>query len=194
MRTLAVASVLLFALVHPVLANDSKPVDDAQADDDDGSKLVLVNAASHLGDIGKIEKLRKVLDSRGMLHKLPRRLEATLDGRAVQISDLDAIKEAYAAEDYQTALKIIDEDEGRILRAAAAGDPLPALAELYEWRGLISAQKNNEDEATEWFRPSYRFNPARQVDKKLASPAVRKIIKKARRETDEVGMLKVQAD
>lgn len=193
MRTLAIAAVCLMSFAGIAAANDSKGADDA-SDEEDGDRLVLVNAASHLGDVGKIDKLRKVLDSRGLLHKLPRRLEAALDGRAVQISDMDAIKDAYANQDYQTALKIIDEDEGRILRSAAAGDPLPALAELSEWRGLIAAQKNNEDEATEWFRTSYRFNPAREVDKKLASPGVRKLMKKARHETDEVGMLRVEAD
>ncbi|MBL9018996.1 MAG: PEGA domain-containing protein, partial [Myxococcales bacterium] len=45
-----------------------------------------------------------------------------------------------------------------------------------------------------WFRTSYRFNPARQVDKKLASPTVRKLMKKARRETTAIGWLRVQAE
>lgn len=193
MRTLAIASALLVALVAPALAGD-KDIGDEGTEDADDSGLVLVNAASHLGDLGKIDKLRKVLDSRGLLHKLPRKLEATLDGRAVQITDADAIRDAYNNGDYPTALKIIDEDEDRILRAAAAGDPLPALAELSEWRGLIAFQKNNEDEATEWFRTSYRFNSARQIDKRVASPAVRKLIKKAHRETDEVGQLLVKSE
>jgi len=187
MRRLALAAVLILAVTHTASANDA-------SDEEDTDQLVLVNAASRLGDTGKIEKLRKVLDSRGLLVKLPRRLEAALDGRAVQISDVDSIKEAYANQDFDTALKIIEEDEGRILRAAAAGDPLPALAELAEWRGLIAAQKNNEDEAVDWFRTSYRFNSARQVDKRLARPAVRKLMKKARRETDAMGKLLVKAD
>ncbi len=190
MRQLALSALLVVALAHPALAKEA--TDDEQDDDEAG--LVLVNATSHLGDVGKIEKLRRVLDSRGMLHKLPRRLEAALDGRAVQIGDVDAIKDAYATQDFATALKIIEEDEGRILKFAAAGDPLPALAELSEWRGMIAAQNNNEDEAISWFRTSHRFNPARQVDKRLASPTVRKMMKKARRETDAVGRLKVAAD
>ncbi len=193
MRSLRMSTLLLLALAQPALAKEATDTDEtAQGADDAG--LVLVNATSHLGDVGKIEKLRKVLDSRGMLHKLPRRLEAALDGRAVQIGDVDAIKDAYANQDFATALKIIEEDEGRILKFAAAGDPLPALAELSEWRGMIAAQKNNEDEAISWFRTSHRFNPARQVDKRLASPTVRKMMKKARRETDAIGRLKVAAD
>ena len=196
MRSLTLASLLILALAHGALAKETRtattlPHPPTRRTSD---QLVLVNAASRLGDVGKIEKLRKVLDSRGLLVKLPRRLEAALDGRAVQISDVDAIKDAYANQDFGTALKIIEEDEARILLAAAAGDPLPALSELAEWRGLIAAQKNNEDEAIDWFRTSYRFNSARQVDKRLASPAVRKLMKKARHETDAIGKLLVKAD
>lgn len=189
-RVAILAALAVVALSRGALAKDA--VDEETVDETEG--LVLVNASSRLGDVGKIEKLRKVLDSRGLLHRLPRRLEAALDGRAVQISDLDAIKDAYANQEFDTALKIIEEDEDRILRATAAGDPLPALAELSEWRGLIAAQRNNEDEAIGWFRTSYRFNPARQVDKKLASPTVRKLMKKARRETTAIGWLRVQAE
>ena len=190
MRRLAI----LAALALVTLARGAEAKDGADEAEEESDGLVLVNATSRLGDVGKIEKLRKVLDSRGLLHRLPRRLEAALDGRAVQISDVDAIKDAYANQDFATALAIIEEDEERILRASAAGDPLPALAELSEWRGLIAAQKNNEDEAIGWFRAAHRFNPARQIDKKLASPTVRKLMKKARRETDAVGWLKVQAE
>ena len=185
---------ILAALAVVALARGAEAKDGADEIEEESDGLVLVNATSRLGDVGKIEKLRKVLDSRGLLHRLPRRLEAALDGRAVQIADLDAIKDAYANQDFDTALAIIEEDEERILRASAAGDPLPALAELAEWRGLIAAQKNNEDEAIGWFRTAHRFNPARQIDKKLASPTVRKLMKKARREPDEVGWLKVQAE
>jgi hypothetical protein len=194
MRRLALPALLVLSLASSAYAKDPVNGDDAKDATEEEPGLVLVNAASGLGDVGKIEKLRKVLDSRGLLQKLPRRLEAALDGRAVQITDVDAITEAYANQDYATALKIIEEDEGRILRSAAAGDPLPALAELSEWRGLIAAQKSNEDEAIDWFRTAYRFNPARQVDKKLASPTVRTMMKKARHETEAMGKLKVQAD
>ena len=189
---LALASLLVIALAPTATATAAPDVDESEGEDDSG--LVLVNAAARLGDVGKIEKLRKVLDSRGLLHKLPRGLEAALDGRAVQISDVDAIKDSYANEEYDVALKIIAEDEGRILKSASSGDPLPALAELAEWRGLIEAKKSNEGEAIDWFRAAHRFNSARQVDKQLASPTVRTMMKKARKESVEVGRFRVDAD
>jgi len=192
---LALTALLVIALAPLATATAAPDVDESdEVDAAEESGLVLVNAAAKLGDLGKIEKLRKVLDSRGLLHKLPRRLEAALDGRALQIGDVDAIKEAYANEEYDVALKIIGEDETRILKSAAAGDPLPALAELAEWRGLIEAQKSNEDEAIHWFRAAHRFNSARQVDKQLASPTVRVMMKKARREAVELGRFRVDAD
>ncbi|MDB4962652.1 MAG: hypothetical protein JWP01_2651 [Myxococcales bacterium] len=192
MRLAWLTSLLFLGFASIAMAEaDAKEPDEI---DEDDSGLVLVNAASKLGDLGKIEKLRKVLDSRGLLHKLPRRLEAALDGRAVQVGDVDAIKEAYANQDYDVAMKLITEDEGRILKSAAAGDPLPALAELAEWRGLIEAQRSNETEAIHWFRAAHRFNPARQVDKQLTSPTVRLLMKKARKEVTEVGRFRVDAD
>ena len=45
-----------------------------------------------------------------------------------------------------------------------------------------------------WFRAAYRFNPAWEIDKKLASPRVRAMVKKAKREPDETGWLRVNAD
>lgn len=186
MRRFLLSALLVVGLAHSASAND---VDDS----DEESGLVLVNAAQQLGDLGQIEKLRKVLDSQGMLQKLPRGLEATLEGRAVQISDNEAIKEAYSNQEFDTATKIIDEDEARILKSAAGGDPLPALAELCEWRGLIEAAKSNEDAAISWFRAAYRFNPARTSDRR-ASPPVRALIKKARKETSAMGRFRVDAD
>jgi len=190
---IALTALLMIALA-PVTARADAEDEDETMDGADESSFVLVNAASKLGDIGKIEKLRKVLDSRGLLHKLPRRLEAALDGRANQITDVESIKEAFANEQFDVALKIIGDDETRILKSAAAGDPLPALAELAEWRGLIAAQASNEDEAISWFRAAHRFNSARQVDKELASPTVRVMMKKARKEAVELGRFRVDAD
>jgi len=190
---LALATLLVIAFAPLATATAAPDVDEDELVADE-SGLVLVNAAAKLGDLGKIEKLRKVLDSRGLLHKLPRRLEAALDGRAVQIGDVDSIKEAYANEEYDVALKIITEDEARILKSASAGDPLPALAELAEWRGLIAAQQSNEGEAISWFRAAHRFNSARQVDKQLASPTVRTMMKKARKEAVELGRFRVDSD
>lgn len=197
MKSLALASCLLLALARGAAANDAPSEDGARELTQDTAEepgLVLVNAAARLGDVGKIDKLRKVLDSRGLLHKLPSRLEAALDGRAVQISDVDAIKDAYANADWVKALKMIEDDEARILAAAAAGDPLPALAEFSGWCGLIGVWGNNRDAAIDWFRTAYRFNPARQVDRQLASPPVRVMMKKARREATETGRLRVEAE
>jgi hypothetical protein len=45
-----------------------------------------------------------------------------------------------------------------------------------------------------WFRAAYRFNPAWTIDKKLASPRVRAIVKKARREVSATGTLRIHTD
>ncbi|MGE5185532.1 MAG: PEGA domain-containing protein [Acidobacteriota bacterium] len=179
------------ALAASVAHANARDDDDARPADD---QLVLVNAAVKLGDIGQIANLRRVLSQRGLLFKLPEKLEATLDGRNVLISDLDAIKAAAASSDYATALKIIETDEGRILEQAANGDPIPALAQLAEWRGIIAAALDERDEALKEFRCAYRLNPAWIPDKRLVSPRVRAMIKKAHRETTETGTLRVDAD
>jgi hypothetical protein len=166
----------------------------ANADDDDASQVVVVNAAAKLGDVGQIARIRRVLETRGLLVKLPGPLEATLDGRNLLISDVDAIRDAYANSDYELALKIIDADEQRVLGEAVSGDPIPALAELSQWRGIIAAALDEQDEAVRWFRAAHRFNPAWQIDKKLASPRVRQMVKKARREPDETGFVRIEAD
>lgn len=166
----------------------------AHADDGDDGQVVVVNAAAKVGGTGQIERLRQVLEKRGLLVKLPEPLEATLDGRNLVISDLDAIRDAYANTDYELALKIIDADEQRILGESVSGDPIPALAELSQWRGIIAAALNNQDEAIRWFRAAHRFNPAWQIDKKLASPRVRQMVKKSRREPDETGVVRIEAD
>lgn len=157
-------------------------------------QVVVVNASAKLGSVGPITRLRRVLDSRNMLVKLDKNLEATLDGRNVLIADVDAIKEAYASSDYETALRIIDTDEQRILGEAVSRDPIPALAELSQWRGIIAAALNQQDEAERWFRAAYRFNPAWVIDKKLASPRVRSLVKRAKREPEQTGTLRVNTD
>lgn len=166
----------------------------AERNDPSEEPVVVVNAASKLGNIDQIERLRRVLDARDLLVKLPENLEATLDGRNVLIADLDAIKEAYASEEYDTALELIQADEDRILDEAINRDPIPALAELSEWRGIIAAAINDRDEALRWFRAAYRFNPAWNVDMKVASPRVRSMVRKAKREPKETGYLKVYTD
>lgn len=167
---------------------------DAGDEDAPDQQVVVVNATSKLGSVGQITRLRRVLDSRNMLVKLDKNLEATLDGRNVLVADVDAIREAYSSADYETALKIIEEDEHRILDEAMSRDPIPALAELSQWRGLINAALNQQDEALGWFRATYRFNPAWIIDKKLASPRVRSLIRRAKREPDETGMLRIDTD
>jgi hypothetical protein len=158
-----------------------------------GEQIVVVNTAPRIGSAGQIERLRRVLDSRKMLVKLPDNLEATLDGRNALVAN-DEIKEAYANSDYETALTIIEEDEKRILLGAVSRDPIPALAELSQWRGIIAAALDQQDEAMRWFRAAYRFNPAWRIDKKLASPRVRSIIKRAQREVKETGTLRISSD
>jgi hypothetical protein len=164
-------------------------------DDESGDQqVVVVNAATKLGSVGQIARLRRVLDSRNMLVRLDKNLEATLDGSNALIADVDAIREAYGSADYALALRIIDTDEQRILGEAVSRDPVPALAELSQWRGIIAAAMNQQDDAVGWFRAAYRFNPAWVIDKKLASPRVRSLVKRAKREPDETGTLRVYTD
>ena len=181
---LAIGAVL--ACAGPAVAGGETTSDEQQ--------VVVVNAASKLGNVGQIQRLRRVLENRNMLVKLPENLEATLDGRNALLADVDAIKDAYGNADYETALRIIENDEDRILGEAASRDPVPALAELSQWRGIIAAALNQQDEAEGWFRAAYRFNPAWTIDKKLASPRVRSIVRRAKRELDETGTLRVDAD
>lgn len=157
-------------------------------------QLVLLNAAARLGSLGQIDRIRRVLDQRGLLARLPERLEATLEGRNVMISNLDAIKEAYGRQDYDTARKLIDADEQRILSTLSGGDPMPALAQLSELHGLIAVAEDQPEEAIAWFRAAYRFNPAQSPEKQLTSPRVRTLLKKARTETASTGRLRVDAD
>ncbi|HUS33255.1 MAG TPA: hypothetical protein VMZ53_32355 [Kofleriaceae bacterium] len=166
----------------------------AEEMDPNEEPVVVVNAAPKLGNVDQITRLQRVLDSRNMLAKLPDNLEATLDGRNVLIADLDAIREAYGSADYETALKIIETDEQRILGEAINRDPIPALAELSQWRGIISAALGQQDDAVRWFRAMYRFNPAWMIDKKLVTPRVRSMTQKAKREPTETGTLKINCD
>ena len=184
MRSLLAIALVLSSV--PAFAEDDREANE--------EPVVVVNAAPKLGNIDQITRLRRVLDQRNLLVKLPGNLEATLDGRNVLIADLDAIRDAYSSADYETALKIIETDEQRILGESINRDPIPALAELSQWRGLIAAALDESDEAMRWFRAAYRFNPAWTIDKKLASPRVRSIVKKAKREPDGTGWLKVNTD
>lgn len=195
MRAL-LATGLLALLTTTAIADRRVAIEDEDSKPSkvDEEQLVLVNASSKLGDRGQIDRIRRVLDSKGLLLKLPNNLEAALDGRNVLIADIDAIKTAYNNLEFATALEIVQADETRILQGAAGGDPVPGLAELAQWRGLIAAGQEQPDEAVRWFRLAIRLNPAWTPDKKLAGPRVRPLIKKARKDTAETGKLRIDAD
>jgi hypothetical protein len=203
----AVAALALALVLAPALATaknaaprspapeaTSDPDADATDDDTVAKKLVLLNAANKLGDLGQIDRLKRVLDQRGLLRKLPNRLEAALDGRSVLVHDIDAIKDAYGDADFAGAQKMIDSDMERILRGAGSGDPVPALAELSEWRGMIYAAERDDLSAIEWFRAAYRLNPAWSLEKKYASPSMNALVKKGRREPTDTGKLRIESD
>ena len=184
MRAVLVGCLLASSIAS---ANPDEPTkEDAQ--------LVLLNASSKLGDSGQIDKVRRVLDAKGMLMKLPDRLEAALDGRTMRIGDIEAIRDAYTKLEFGTALEIVDANETRILENAGGGDPIPAMAELAEWRGMIAAGMEHPDEAIKWFRAAVRLNPTWSPDKKLASARVRPLIKKARKPVEETGKLRIDSD
>jgi hypothetical protein len=166
-----------------------------KADSSDAKEdLILVNATAKLGSIGAIDRVRRVLDARGLVKRLPDALEAVLDGRGVGVPDIDQIKEDFSNGDFKAASKLIDADEKRVLLGVASGDPIPALAELASWRGLVAASQGDEDGALTWFRAAVRLNPAWSPDKKLAtSPTVRRMFKAAKQPTEN-GRLRVDID
>jgi len=185
----ALAAVVSFVALPAARAND-----DAPTGDQDGEKpVVLLNAAAKLGDLGPVNKIRRVLDTRGLLHEVPEGLAAALDGRNLQIADLDAIRDAYTNAKFDQALKLVEDDEARILQHAG-GDPMPALAELSQWRGLIAVGRDDKDDAIAWFRAALRFNPAWTLDSALAGPKVARLVKKARKEAAESGKLRISAE
>ncbi len=161
----------------------------------DDDQMVLLNASnSKLGDSGQIDKVRRVLDAKGMLMRLPDRLEAALDGRTMKIDDLDVIRDAYTKLEFETALEKIEANETRILENAGGGDPVPAMSALAEWRGMIAVGMEHNDEAIKWFRAAVRLNPAWAPDTKLASARVRPLVKKARKPVEETGKLRIDSD
>ena len=93
-RVVGSAVVLFVALLWSLPtagANDGKP----GAAEDSEKPVVLLNATAKLGYLGPVDKIRRVLDTRGLLLEIPDGLAAALDGRALQIADVDAIREAY---------------------------------------------------------------------------------------------------
>lgn len=166
----------------------------AVADESD-DQMVLLNASnSKLGDSGQIDKVRRVLDSKGMLMRLPDRLEAALDGRTMKIDDLEAIRDAYTKLEFATALEMIEANETRILENAGGGDPIPAMTALAEWHGMIAVGLERNEEAVKWFRAAVRLNPMWAPDTKLTSAQVRPLVRKARKAVEETGKLRIDAD
>lgn len=193
MRRPTLSLLLLLTLSSTSYADsDSKKHDDV----DEADQVVLVNAANKLGYQGPVAKIKRVFDARGMLRELPEGFEAMFDGRNLQLQNVDAIRAAYTNFEYDTALKLIDDNEARILDNAASGDPLPALTELCQWRGLVAVGKEKPDEAVGWFAAAMRFDPTWTIDKKFAAGSVTKLIKRAKRESAdaETGKLRVEAD
>ena len=184
----------ILTLISFTTAAAADPVDDAKprkAGDDD--QLVLLNATSRL-EQGPVTRIKRVFDARGLLHELPDGLEAIMDGRNLQVQNVEAIRTAYTNLEFDTALKLIDDNETRILQFAGGGDPLPALTELSMWRGLIATGQDRPEEAIEYFRTSVRFNPAWSLDKKLAAPSVNRLVKKARKATNAIGRLRLEVE
>jgi len=178
---------------------DGDRADDRDADDRDAApredeQLVLVNAMAELGDAGQVSRLRRALAARGLLLRLPDPMEAALEGRTQLSVDVDPIKDAYADFDYDRAENLIDAQEDRVLDDAVAGDPTTALAELTLWRGLIAAAQDQPEDAVRWFRGAYRLNSALRIDPKFAAPSVRQLVKRARREAEETGELRIDPD
>jgi hypothetical protein len=158
--------------------------------------VVVVNATPELGsdEAGQIERLRRALEARGLLVALPTKVEAALDGGAALVVDLDAVKDRWAAFDYDGALALIDEQEARILEGGIAGDPALALAALAQWRGLIASAQGDDDGAITWFRAAATLDPALTLDKRYASPSVRQLAKRARRPVSDRGTLSLDVD
>jgi len=188
MRTALATCVLLVSSFALAQADDAPDPAERPA-----GPLVLVNAASRLASLGQVDRLRRVLDQRGLLARLPQHLADVLDGSNVVLDDLDDIKDAYGRQDYATARALIESDEQRLLANLGSGDPMPALAELSQLHGLVEAAEDDDDAAIAWLRAAYRFNPAQGLDKQLASPRIRALQKQARAETAELGGVRVDA-
>jgi hypothetical protein len=188
-----VCAITFIALAGVAHAEGGSANEESESEDV-ADPVVVISATSKLGNLGGLERVNRVLDSRGMRAQLPDKLAATLDGRNVLIADIDAIREAFADLDYKTALATIQANEERILQNVGAGDPIPALSQLCEWRGVIAAAREEDEEAIQYFRAALRLNPAWVVDKRLSTGNVRKLVKKAKREVAETGRLLIETD
>ena len=155
--------------------------------------VVLVNATSKRGDIGTYEKLRRVLDANDLLVTLSQPMQQLMDGRRLAIQDLASIRDAYVRMEYDTALGIVDQNERRIIANAASGDPLPSLAALQLWRGLIAMGNEENDKALAFFRAAHRFDPTVQPDPAFRkAPTVQKLLRAAAEPVTTTGKLKIE--
>jgi len=170
----------------------------ARADDDtsgDSKQVVLVNATAKASALPGIDRVRRVLDGRGMIFKLPATIVQLLDGSNLAVTDIDQIRGAIDDSDFKEAKKLIDADEKRVLASVGAGDPVPALAELSQWRGLVATlDEGNTEEAVSWFRAAVRFNPMWEPSGRFASaPSIKKLFQEAKKDPSENGKLRVDA-
>lgn len=187
MRQLAVA--VLFASLASI--ESVRADDDASGD----KQVVLVNATSKSNALPGIDRVRRVLDGRGMIFKLPASIVQLLDGTNLAVTDLDQIRGAMDDSDFKEAKRLIDADEKRVLASVGSGDPVPALAELSQWRGLIATlDEGDTEEAVSWFRAAVRFNPMWEPRGKFASaPSIKKLFQEAKKDPSENGKLRVDA-
>lgn len=157
--------------------------------------VVLVNGTSSSGNVGTYEKLRRILDTNDLLVKLSAPMQTLMDGRRLAIEDIESIRDAYAKLEYQTAEGIIDQNQKRILGSASGGDPLPPLAELQLWRGLLAIADGDEKKAVEFFRAALRFDPTVSPDANFRkAPTVQKILKQALKEPATIGKLEIELE
>jgi hypothetical protein len=188
MKRATLVFVLVTAASAPATADDK--ADDKAADQ---PRVVVVNATAK-SNVGPVARIHRVLDARNLLFDLDASLEATLDGRNGAIDDLDAIRDDYARSEFDAAIALIDKNEQRLLAEPVGRDLGAVLAQLAQWRGLVAAAQNNQDDAEKWLRAAFRFNPALVIEDKLQSPRVRSMIKRAKHEPDAQGSLEIRTD
>ncbi len=183
----------LATLAGPAAADRAGRPGSAADRTDAGGGVVLVNATSKRGDIGTYEKLRRVLDANDLLIKLAPPMQQLMDGRRLAIEDLASIRDAYVRMEYDTALGIVDQNERRVVANAASGDPLPPLAALQLWRGLIALGQEEDPKALEYFRAAHRFDPTVLPDPAFRrAPTVQKLLRSAAEPVKTTGKLKIE--
>jgi hypothetical protein len=174
--------------------DDEDPIRTPSESHEKKQPMLLLNAAPRIGSFSQIDKLIKVLDDQELLVHAPAALQEALEGRTTGLEDLDAIKEAYLAQDFKLAVKLLAADQERILKEGASGNPLPALAQIELWRGIVAVGQEDLDHANDFFRAAYRFDPELEPEPRLIPTRIRALVKKARTEPEETGKLLVEVD